>query len=96
MDEAINLTKLEEHCKSNSHRIDELERRQSNLDKLATTMSVMANELEHIKSDVGETKNNVRMLTEKPGRRWDAIVDKFIWLAVSGGIGYLLAAVGLE
>ena len=59
-------------------------------------MSVLANEQEHIKTDVGEIKSNVKLLTEKPGKRWDAIVDKFIWLVVSGGIGYLLAAVGLK
>ena len=96
MGEAIELAKLDQRCKTNTHRIDELERRQDNLDKLASTMSVLANEQEHIKTDVGEIKSNVKLLTEKPGKRWDAIVDKFIWLVVSGGIGYLLAAVGLK
>lgn len=96
MDEAIALTKLDQRCKSNTHRIDDLEKRQDNLDKLASTMMVLANEQEHIKTDVGEIKSNVKILTEKPGKRWDTIVDKLIWLVVSGGVGYLLATVGLK
>lgn len=96
MDEAIELAKLEQRCRSNTHRIDDLEKRQNNLDKLVSRMDVMANEQEHIKTDVGEIKSSVRTLVDKPGKRWDSIVDKLIWLVVSGGIGFLLAVVGLK
>lgn len=89
MDEAMALTKLEERCKSNSHRIDDLERRQDDLDKLTSTMSVMANEQDHIKADVVEIKTNVKKLADKPGQLW----DKLVWLVVSGAAGYLLAQI---
>lgn len=89
MDETMALTKLEERCKSNSHRIDDLERRQDDLDKLTSTMSVMANEQDHIKADVVEIKTNVKKLADKPGQLW----DKLVWLVVSGAAGYLLAQI---
>lgn len=89
MDEAISLTKLEERCKSNTHRIDDLERRQDDLDKLTSTMSVMANEQDHIKADVVEIKTNVKKLADKPGQLW----DKLVWLVISGVAGYLLAQI---
>ena len=87
MDEAVKIAEVDQRCQSNTHRIDELEQRQDNLDKLATTMSVMANEQDHIKSDVVVIKNDVKKLTDKPGVLW----DKLVWLVVSGVAGYLLA-----
>lgn len=89
MDETMALTKLEERCKSNSRRIDDLERRQDDIDKLTSTMSVMANEQDHIKADVVEIKTNVKKLADKPGQLW----DKLVWLVVSGAAGYLLAQI---
>lgn len=87
MDEAVKIAEVDQRCRSNTHRIDELEQRQDNLDKLATTMSVMANEQDHIKSDVVVIKNDVKKLTDKPGVLW----DKLVWLIISGVAGYLLA-----
>lgn len=89
MDEAVKIAEIEQRCKSNTHRIDELEQRQDNLDALATTMSVMANEQDHIKADVGVIKADVKKLTDKPGVLW----DKLVWLVVSGVAGYLLAQI---
>lgn len=89
MDEAVKIAEIEQRCKSNTHRLDELEQRQDNLDALATTMSVMANEQDHIKADVGVIKADVKKLTDKPGVLW----DKLVWLVVSGFAGYLLAQI---
>ncbi len=89
MDEAVKIAEIEQRCKSNTHRLDELEQRQENLDALATTMSVMANEQDHIKADVGVIKADVKKLTDKPGVLW----DKLVWLVVSGVAGYLLAQI---
>lgn len=89
MDEAVKIAEIEQRCKSNTHRLDELEQRQDNLDTLATTMSVMANEQDHIKADVGVIKADVKKLTDKPGVLW----DKLVWLVVSGVAGYLLAQI---
>ncbi len=89
MDEAVKIAEIEQRCKSNTHRLDELEQRQDNLDALATTMSVMANEQDHIKADVGVIKADVKKLTDKPGVLW----DKLVWLVVSGVAGYLLAQI---
>lgn len=89
MDEAVKIAEIEQRCKSNTHRLEELEQRQDNLDALATTMSVMANEQDHIKADVGVIKADVKKLTDKPGVLW----DKLVWLVVSGVAGYLLAQI---
>lgn len=86
---------LEQREKSNTHRIDKLEERQDNLERLTDSISVLANEQEHIKSDVTEIKTDVKTLTEKPGKRFDAIIDKVIWALVGGALAFALAQIGL-
>lgn len=92
-DVAAKLASLEQRGKSNTHRIDKLEERQDNLEKLTDTISVLANEQEHIKSDVGEIKADVKTLTDKPGKRWDAMIDKAAWAFVGGAITVALSQI---
>lgn len=92
-DVAAKLASLEQREKSNTHRIDKIEERQDNLEKLTDTISVLANEQEHIKSDVGEIKADVKTLTDKPGKRWDAMIDKASWAFVGGAIAFALSQI---
>lgn len=92
-DVAAKLASLEQRGKSNTHRIDKLEERQDNLEELTNTISVLANEQEHIKSDVGEIKADVKTLTDKPGKRWDAMIDKAAWACVGGAIAFALSQI---
>ena len=92
-DVAAKLASIEQREKSNTHRIDKLEERQDNVEKLTDTISVLANEQEHIKSDVGEIKADVKTLTDKPGKRWDAMIDKASWAFVGGAIAFALSQI---
>lgn len=87
----VKIAELEARGKSNSHRLDSVEARQAEISELVTAMSVVKNEQLHIKSDVVEIKEDVKALTDKSGKRWDSIVDKLIWLIVSGVAGFLAA-----
>lgn len=89
------LSKVEERSKSNSHRLDEVEKRQDNLDDLVSSVSILATKQEHVESDVKEIKADVKTLTDKPGKRWDAIVDKIVWAVLAAVIAFLLGRVGL-
>jgi hypothetical protein len=37
----------------------------------------------------------VASIQAKPGKRWEAIVEKSIWAVVAAGIAFLLARIGL-
>ena len=89
------MTAVEKLAGSNRHRIEDLETTQSALMKLATSVEVMATEQGCMKSDLGEIKKDVKELTEKPGKRWDAIVGKLIWAVLAAVAAYLLAQLGL-
>ena len=88
------LTEVEERSKSNAHRIDDLEKRQDNLDELVSTVKVLAVREENVESNVKEIKSDVKSLTSKPGKRWDDMIDKIIMLLVAAVVGFILARIG--
>ena len=89
------LSKVEERSKSNSHRLDEMEKRQDNLDDLVSTVKVLAVREEAVEADVKEIKSDVKSLTSKPAQRWDNLVDKIIMTVAAAVIGFILAKFGL-
>lgn len=88
------LSKVEERSKSNSHRLDELEKRQDNLDDLVGTVKVLADREERVEDDVKEIKTDVKALASKPGKRWDSLVDKIILTVAAAILGFILARIG--
>ena len=89
------LVKVEDRSQSNTHRIDELEKRQDNLDELVSTVKVLAVREENVENDVKEIKNDVKSLTSKPGKMFDSIVEKIIMLVIAAIVGFILAKIGL-
>lgn len=89
------LTEVEERSKSNSHRLDKLEESTEAINRLATSMEVMAERQEQVVETVGRLDTKVAHLEEKPGKRWDALVDKIVWSIAAALIGFVLAQVGL-
>lgn len=88
------LTKVEARSKSNAHRLDDVERRQDNLDELVGTVKALAVREENMEGDVKEIKRDVKELTGKSGRRWDAIVDKVLLTVIGAILLYILAKLG--
>ena len=94
---AIRLAEVEARSKSNTHRIDALEKNQEALHKLATAAEVMATEQKHqtetmteIKTDVTVLGQKVDAIEKKPAKRWDGMVEKVIY----GIVGSLVTALG--
>lgn len=88
------LTQVEDRVKSNTHRIEELEKRQDNLDDLVTTVKVLATREENVENDVKEIKTDVKKLAEKPAKRWDSLSEKIIMTVAAAIIGFILAQIG--
>ena len=89
------LTVVEDRSKSNSHRLDEMEKRQDDLDDLVSTVKVLAVREENVETDVKEIKKDVKTLTNKPAQKWDKLIET-IFLAIAGAIvGFMLAKLGL-
>ena len=82
------LTKVENRAKPNTHRIESLEKRQNDTEKLVTSVAIIAEKQKDMEGDV-------KKLIEKPAKRWDGVVDKIIYAVVGAVVAYLLAKGGL-
>lgn len=90
------LTEVEQRSKSNTHRIDELAKEQKALNELATSVALMTREQKDMREDLSEVKKDVKTLTNLPGKRWNDIVEKIVWLVLGGAVAALLAQYGLH
>lgn len=89
------LTECEERSKSNTHRLDEVEKRQEDLTDLVTSVKVLATREERLETDVKEIKEDVKTLTDKPAKRWDNLVNQIIYVLAAAIIGFVLAKIGM-
>jgi hypothetical protein len=88
---ALKLTETESRSKNNTKRLDKVEERQDALDRLITSVEVLATREESVEKDVKEIKSDVKALTSKPGKRWEGIVDKALAAIVGGFVAWILA-----
>ncbi len=99
MDEVMmeqRLTAVEQRCKSNTHRLDEMKEQQEALNKLATSVALMTQEQKDIKEDILEVKKDVKSLTSLPAKRWNDVVEKIVWLVIGGAVAALLVQAGIH
>ena len=75
-------------------RLDELESRQDDLDKLVSAVNVLAVREENMENDVKEIKADVKMLTSKPGKMWESMMEKITLTVAAAVVGYILAHIG--
>lgn len=95
-EELIALThENEQRCKSNTHRIDQLAKQQENLEKLISAVAVIADKQTRLEADVGDIKRDIKTMAEKPGKRWESLIDKIVSILVAALMGYALARIGL-
>ena len=88
------LTEVESRSKSNSHRLEDLEKRQDDLDELVGVVKVLAVREEVVEKEVKEVKTDVKSLLGKSGKKWDDLVDRIIWAVAAAIVGFLLAHFG--
>ena len=86
---------IEARCKSNTHRIDEIEADNKALHQLATSVEVLATKQETIEANVTEIKDDVKSLKALPGSRWEAILKAALTAVIAGLVGFALARFGI-
>ena len=91
----VQIAEQYQMIKRNTARIEKLEARQDNLDNIVASVTALAQEQDHIKNDVKEIKADVKSLTAKPGKRWEGIVDKIIYVTVGALVAWALSHFGL-
>lgn len=89
------LTEVEARSKSNTKRLDDLEKRQADLETLSASVAKLAEREARMETDVQEIKADVKSLTAKPGKKWESMEEKILLTIVAGLIGFLMAQLGV-
>lgn len=89
------LSAVEQRSKSNSHRLDALEKQTEALNSLTTAVAVMTEKVDNCGESVTGLRADVQEIKQRPAKRWDAVVGQVISILVSALAGYALARLGL-
>ena len=92
---AVKLAETEARSKSNTHRIDKLEQSTEAINRLATSIEVMATIQDTMNDNLDKIAGKVEQIEAEPGKRWKSVVEKVTLLVVAAVVGYILARVGL-
>ena len=95
VDQVKLLAETEIRSKDNTRRLEKLEERVNEQGELIQSVQLLAQEQEHIKSDVSEIKADVKSIADKPKKRWEAIGDKLLWLVIGGVAAWVMSQIGL-
>ena len=85
------LVEVEQLSKSNTKRLDELSETAGAVKELATSVSVMANEMTHINKNQEQIAKDVADIKDKPARRWEQVVEKVIFGVICTALGALVS-----
>ena len=89
---AVRLEAVDQRGKSNTHRIEDLERDYQVLSRLATAVEVMATKQESMSDSVDKLAGKVDALEKVPAKRWQLVVE----IVVAAVVGFLLAKIGIQ
>ena len=86
-DLAEHITRVEERAKSNTHRLDKLEKLADEIHELGINIASMCEQLRQQGESLKKQDARLERLEAKPVKRWEAVANKVI----SAGVGALLA-----
>ena len=95
-DQLKTLVECEQRSKSNTKRIDRLEENYDALNKLTTSVEVMATKMDNMSQSLEKVNERLSEQEAKPGKRWEAVVEKVIFLVVGAVIAFLFAKLGIS
>ena len=85
------LSAVENRAKSNTHRLDEMEKKQGEMTELVQSVATIAQKQVDMDGDVQEIKQDVKGLLAVPNKRWNTVVDGAVKAGAGALIGALLA-----
>lgn len=90
------ISAVEQRSKSNSHRLEALEKQTEALNTLATSVAVLAEKVEATGEKVDGLCTDVQEIKQRPAKRWESVVVQVISILVAAALGYVLARLGLS
>ena len=91
---ASKLAGMDARLKSNTHRIDALEKVVESVHDLASSVKVMAEKLTNMQGDINRVSEQVDNLAAVPGKRWESVVMDVTKLIIAAAVGYAIKSIG--
>jgi hypothetical protein len=88
------LTENSQRSKSNSHRIDELEKNTDILNKMVSSLKILASNQHNMSVQIEKIDGKVTKLEQAPTKRWQAILGYILASVCSALAGALLGYFG--
>ena len=90
---AIKLVETEQRARSNTRRIDNLEKNNEVLNKIATAVELLAQKQQSIAESVDKLDFKVGTLEAKPGKRWETVITTALIALIGALIGWSLGGI---
>lgn len=95
MEQFALLVETEQRAKSNTHRIDKLEQDNAALHQLATSVAVMAENIEAMNVQLKEQGKRLEAIERQPAQNWETfrktVLTSIVSTLAGGAVGALLA-----
>lgn len=95
METVKQIAEIEQRSKSNTRRIEVLEAGQVQLNKLVTSVAVIAEKQNDMSTKISDIQEEVKQLVSKPAKRWESLIGYIIGAIVTALIGYIFFKIGL-
>ena len=92
---AIKLQETTDRSLRNEGRIKKLEEKTETLNKLATSVELIALQMKTLNTNFNNLASDVEDLKEKPAKRWDSLVNNIIWGVAGSLLALVLSRIGL-
>lgn len=84
------MAALDQRVRSNTRRIEGLERGQEALNRLATAVEVLAAKQTAMDENLRRITGELDTLEQRPARRWEALTDKILLALAGAFVTFLL------
>ena len=85
----------EERFKCLARRVDDIEKRQQDMQELINSVGLLAQRMGTVEGNVSEMRGDIRNLMGKPGKRWDSVVEKTLLVVVGAVVAWILSQIGI-
>ena len=87
--------RMDEEHKRQNKRISDVEAKVKDISDLTASVASLAKSVEQMAKTQEKQGKRLEILEQKPGNRWEALIDKAIWAVAAALIAYVLSNIGL-
>lgn len=89
------VVEIDARSRSNTKRLDKVEERLDKQDELIREMGTLSVKVGTVERDVTEIKGDVKELANKPGKRWDNLVNTVVGVVVGALLALAFSQMGI-